>query len=221
MNYKVKFFRIAVRYLSVAKIDLYELIDLFRSLGYTITAQLPPKGFRLSVSGSGPVAVKGNITIDVNTDKLIIGVSSPEPEECINEFVMIEKAVISSFDSLRKAHFYELLMELEIKSNGINPMEFLQRVSKGNIIADKVSSALKEQLFVFSYRLAKVGTSPEDSEWIDFEIMPYLIRPRSSIYVSVVYRSRNREKVLEKSRSLTVIVNAINELMKGVEEGER
>jgi len=129
MNYKVKFFRIAVRFLGATRIDLYELVDLFRGLGYTITARLPPKSFKVSVGGSGPVAIKGNVTIDVNTDRLIVGVSSPEPEECINEFVIMEKAVTSRFNSLKKPYFYELLTELEIESSGIEPMKFLQRLS--------------------------------------------------------------------------------------------
>ena len=221
MNYKVKFFRIAVRFLGATRIDLYELVDLFRGLGYTIIAQLPPKGFKVSVGGSGPVAIKGNVTIDVNTDRLIVGVSSPKPEECINEFAIMEKAVTSRFNSLKKPYFYELLTELEIESNGVEPMKFLQRLSRENVIVKKLSSALGEPLFIFGYRLAKENSSPEDTEWVDIEIIPYLIRPHSSIYVSIVYRSSERERVLEKGKKLNAIIDAISDLMKGVEVSGR
>jgi len=221
VNYKIKFFRIAVRFLGATRIDLYELIDLFKGLGYTITAQLPPKGFKISIGGSGPVAVKGNVVIDVNTDRLIIGVSSPEPEECINEFAMVEKAVTSRFNSLKRPYFYELLTELEIGSEEVEPMKFLQSLSRKSVIAKKLSDALGEPLFVFGYRLAKENSSPEDTEWVDIEIIPYLIRPHSSIYVSIVYRSSEREKVLEKGKKLNAIIDAINDLIKGVEVSGR
>ena len=83
------------------------------------------------------------------------------------------------------------------------------------------SSALGEPLFIFGYRLAKENSSPEDTEWVDIEIIPYLIRPYSSIYVSIVYRSSEREKVLEKGKKLNAIIDAINDLIKGVEVSGR
>ncbi|MHA1595071.1 MAG: hypothetical protein ACTSXX_10075 [Candidatus Baldrarchaeia archaeon] len=221
MNFTIRYFRIAVKFIGAAKIDLHELTGVLRNLGYTITTQLPPRGFKVSVGGSGPIAAKGNVIVDVNTDRLIVGVSSPEPEECIDEFVTVEEAIRSSFDTLKEINFYELLAEVEIKSNNIKPIEFMQKISKENIVAEKISDALKEPLFVLGYRLAKKDTSPEESEWIDIEIMPYLIRPHSSLYVSMVYRSRNREKILEKSKKLKTIVDAINDLMKNAEVSKR
>lgn len=217
MDYRIKFFRIAVKFLDITRIDLYELAGLFKGLGYTITAQLPPKDFKMFMGGSGPVAVKGNVVIDVNTDRLIIGVSSPESEECINEFMIVEKAVTSKFDSLKKPYFYELLAELEVESDRIEPMKFLQKLSGENVMVKKLSNALGEPLFLFGYRLAKENSSPEDTEWIDIEIIPYLIKPHSSIYVFIVYRSNEREKVLEKSRKLKAIIDVISDLIRSAE----
>jgi len=82
MEYSVRFFRIAARFLGVARIDLHEVAEVLRGLGYTITAPLPPKGFKVSIGGSGPIASKGNVVVDVNSDRMVIGVSSPEPEGC-------------------------------------------------------------------------------------------------------------------------------------------
>lgn len=213
MYYKIRFFRIAVRFLNAAKIDLHELADLFKSLGYTVAAQLPPRSFKASIGGSGPIAAKGNIIVDVNTEKLVVGVTSVD-ETCINEFILIEKAITANFDVLKGERFYELLAELEIKSEEIKPMELFWKVSKENIVAKKISSALGEPLFVFGYRLTKEEASPESSEWIDIEIMPHLMKPRASIYASIVYRSKNREKVLEASKRLEAIANAVKDLMK-------
>lgn len=214
MEYSIRFFRIAVRFLKAASLDIHELIDLFGSWGYRVITQLPPKPFRARIGGSGPVVAKEGVVIDVDTDRLIVGVSSSKPEECVNEFLNIERAVTLNFDALKAPCFYELLMELEIKK--AKPMEVLQEMSRGNIIAEKLSKVLGEELFVLGYRLARKGTSPEENEWVDIEIMPYTLKPYSSIYVSVVYRSESRERVVEKSKNFKALLDAINELMESV-----
>jgi len=214
MEYTVKFFRIAVKFLGATRIDLYELADVFRRLGYTMIARLPFRSFKKIIGGSGPIAIKENIIVDVNSERLIVGVSSIKFRECIDEFIMLEKAIISNFDTLREVHFYELLAEVEVKSKNVNPIKFLQRISKNNIVAKKFSNFLDEPLFIFGYKLARENTSPENYEWIDIEITPYLTtRPRSSIHISMVYRSKNREKVLSKGRNLEALVNALDELI--------
>ena len=76
---------------------------------------------------------------------------------------------------------------MEIESNEVEPMKFLQRLSRENVIVKKLSSALGEP----------------------------------SIYVSIVYRSSEREKVLEKGKKLNAIIDAISDLMKGVEVSGR
>jgi len=212
MEYSVRFFRIAARFLGVARIDLHEVAEVLRGLGYTITAPLPPKGFKVSIGGSGPIASKGNVVVDVNSDRMVIGVSAPEPEECISEFVMVEKAITSRIEALKEVYFYELLAEIEVKSD-VQPIEFMKKVSSHNALVEELSKALGEPLFVFGYRLAREGTSPEESEWVDIEVIPSLARPRSSLYIAIVYRSREREKVLEKGRSIRNLVNAIRKLV--------
>ena len=212
MEYSIRYFRIAARFLGVTRIDLHEVAEVLRGLGYTITPQLPPKGFKVSIGGSGPIASKGNVVVDVNSDKMIIGVSSPEPEECVGEFVMVEKAIASMIETLKEVYFYELLAEIEVKSD-VELMEFMKRTSSSNVIVEELSRALGEPLFVFGYRLAREGTSPEESEWVDIEVIPSLARPHSSLYIAVVYRSKEREKVLEKGRNIKNLVNAIRKLV--------
>ena len=218
MEYSIRFFRIAARFLGIARIDLHEVAEILRSLGYTITASLPPKGFKVSIGGSGPIASKGNVFVDVNSDRMVIGVSSPEPEECINEFVMVERAITSSIEALKEVYFYELLAEIEVKSD-VKPMEFMKKVSSRNVIVEELSKALGEPLFVFGYRLAREGTSPEESEWVDIEIIPSLVRPHSSLYVAIVYRSREREKVLEVGRRIRSIADAVRKLVSSGSDG--
>ncbi len=47
--------------------------------------------------------------------RMIISVSSNEPEVCISEFVSLEKAITSNIETLKEIYFYELLAEIEIK----------------------------------------------------------------------------------------------------------
>ncbi|RLF08450.1 MAG: hypothetical protein DRJ69_06255 [Thermoprotei archaeon] len=212
MEYSIKYFRIAARFLGVARMDLHEIAEILRSLGYTTIAPLPPKGFKVSMSGSGSIASKGNVNVDVNSDRMVIGVSSPELEGCISEFVMVEKAITSRIEALKDVYFYELLAEVEVKSD-VEPMEFMKNISSRNAIVEELSRALGEPLFVFGYRLAREGSSPEESEWVDVEVLPSLARPHSSLYIAIVYRSREREKVLEKGRNIRNLVNAVRKLI--------
>lgn len=216
MKYAIKFFRIAARFLGVGRIDLYEIAEILRNLGYTITVRLPPKGFKVSIGGSGPVAVKGNIIIDINSDKMIIGVSSPDPESCINEFITIEKAVASSIEILKEAYFYELLAEIEVKTD-MDPMNLLRKISPNNIVVQELSRALGEPLYVFGYRLTREGASPEEREWIDVEIVPNLgKRPHSSLYIAFVYRSKELEKVIEIGKKLESLIHAVDNFISTV-----
>jgi len=218
VEYSIRYFRIAARFLGVARIDLYEVAEVLRGLGYTVTAPLPPtRRFKVSIGGSGSIARKGNVVVDVNSDMMVIGVLAPEPEECISEFVMIEKAITSRIEALKEVYFYELLAEIEVKSD-VKPMEFMKKVSSRNVIVEELSKALGEPLFVFGYRLAREGTSPEESEWVDIEVIPSPARPRSSLYIAIVYRSKEREKVLEKGKNIRNLINAIHKLVSSSNE---
>jgi len=218
VEYSIRFFRIAARFLAIARLDLHEIAELLESLGYTLMGRVPPKSFKVSVGGSGPIASKGSVVVDINSDRMVIGVSSPEPEECINEFVEIEKVITSNIEALRETYFYELLAEIEVKSNA-KPLEFLKKISSRNVIVEELSEALGEPLFVFGYRLAKEDTSPEESEWVDIEIMPSLARPHSSLYVAIIYRSKELERVLEKGRNVEGLARTIRKLI-GSSSGE-
>jgi len=205
---EVKFFRIAVKFLSAARLDLYEIIEVLRDLGYNITAPIPPKGFKISIGGSGPIASKGDVVVDVDTDRLIIGVSAREPEKCINEFLAVEKALTSRIEVMKEIHFYELLAELEVESKA-EPFEFMRSISADDRIAKLLSDVLGEKLYVFGYRITKEGVLPYGSEWLDIEIVPSSARPHSAFYISMVYRSRDREKVLEKGKDIGKVVAAL------------
>lgn len=80
MEYSIRYFRIVASFLGIARMDLHEVAEILRILGCTIISPLPPKGFKVSIDDSGPVASKGNIVVDVNSDRMVIGVSAPEPE---------------------------------------------------------------------------------------------------------------------------------------------
>jgi len=144
----------------------------------------------------------------VDSDGLIIGVSTRRPKECINEFLVIEKAIVSRIEALKQVHFYELLAELEVESS-VEPLEFMRRISINNKLMELLSNVLGEKLYTFGYRLTKEGVLPYESEWLDIEIIPSFARPRSAFYISIVYRSRDREKVLEKSKNIEKMVTVL------------
>ncbi|MCS7364992.1 MAG: hypothetical protein NDF54_06100 [archaeon GB-1867-035] len=58
ITYRIKFFRIAIRFLGITRLNLYEIVEMLSELGYTITTRIPPRSFKVSIGGSGLVAKK-------------------------------------------------------------------------------------------------------------------------------------------------------------------
>ena len=211
--YSIKYFRLAAKFSGHTAIDLYELFNVLKNLGYMLMAPLPPRGFKSFVPALGPVASKGGIVVDANSERQVIGVSAPDPEICMYEFVAIEKAVLENIQSLRGVEFYELLTEIEIDvSSNADVFRALKKLSPRNPLVEAVSRAFNENLYVFSYRFTAENMSPEEPEWMDLEVIPSPSKPRRAVYISIAYRSRNREKVFEKIRSIKLLAEAVNKV---------
>src|SRR3989337_2676715 len=72
--------RMSVRFNYVLfPIDMREFVNRVASLQYTPLGELPAEptaaGPDASLVGQGPVARKGNLTVDINTEKQFIGIS--------------------------------------------------------------------------------------------------------------------------------------------------
>ena len=210
---QLKFFRISCRYSNVIRQDLHELVGVLAKMGYELLTRLPSRGFKLRVGGSGPIARKGDVVVDVNTDAHIIGVSSLDVESVVREFASVEDAVRSELMLDLRPLFYEVLVEAEVVS-GSNPLEVISKVGDKFGLIGKLVELSGVRLGLFGVRLCESGRDPDGVEWLDVEVNPFVSRAGKAYYVSIVYRRPAREDVLTFARK---VLTFINSLISGIE----
>ena len=210
---QLKFFRISCRYSNVIRQDLYELVEVLGKMGYEFLTKLPMRRFKFGVGGSGPIARKGDVIVDVNTDAHIIGVSSLDVESVVREFASVEDAVRSELMLDLRPLFYEVLVEAEVVS-GSNPLEVISKVGDKFGLIGRLTEMSGMRLGLFGVRLCESGRDPDGVEWLDVEVNPFVSRAGKAYYVSIVYRRPAREDVLTFARK---VLTFINSLISGIE----
>jgi len=206
----IRYLRLAARYLSLVAIDLCDVIRILRELGYQIRDRLPPPGFKGRLGGSGPIAVKGGVVVDVDTARHILGVSAPEPGLLISEFNILEEALSGRLRGYTKPYFYEILAEFEVTVEGVDFYSLMSRAGEPVPIA-VISEALGEDACLLGFKVGKRGARPEGTEWMEVEVVPSPLKPDDVLYISIIYRSESRDKVLSLLRDLPSSVLTIAE----------
>ncbi len=200
--------------MTITRLDLHDLLDILRSLGYRVTTTIPPKTFRFSVGGRGPIAQKGETIIDVDTDRLVVGVTSTNPKIAFEELSIIEKA-LDNYSEILKDRFYEILTELEIKSGEVDMMELMRQFSINNHpLLKKFSETFNEQLYIYGYRFAKQGASPEELEWIDIEVIPLPRKPHTTLYIAMTFRTKDKKRLLEITEKIQQLPSVLSEILR-------
>lgn len=214
INTSLKYLRIGVKYLSFAAINLYDVIMILEGLGYKNTAKLPPPAFRRSLGGRGPIAVKDGVIVDVDTDKHILGVSAPDPDLLISEFNTIEEALTTRLRGYSRPQFYEAMAEYEVSAEAIDFYSLFEKISNlPPVLA--VSDTLNINAKLIGLRIGLKGARPEEDEWMDIEIMPSLLKTDNTLYISILHRSKKKEKILTTIKKASNIATAIaNSLIK-------
>ena len=179
-------------------LDTVELIDLLVRTGYTRTAPPTPSGRQRGVrfTFTGPIARKGDIIIDVNDERGIIGVSSPSPASTIQGFNEVFQLAKSNLkvDPESMASFYEFIGQCEVESQ-FSPLEKIGQISEKVRAIEEFGKVIGKDTSLFSLRLAPKGEIPNQTEWFDITIEPHLIHTTSVYTISVVYRSHDKSKV--------------------------
>lgn len=203
-------------------IDIRELIGILPSLGYTVLPQvlqaLPGPGMIeiTHMTASGPIARKGNLIVDINSDKGFIGVgSSSAPgikisiadiESAFNE---IERAVCDNFDINQNTDiwFYEMLakFDCEVKNN------ILKNKFTNKTLLTRLGNIIGKEVTLYGIRLVPSGAVPNQEEWFDITIQPHIYRPNKIYQISVIYRSPDRNDVLTKFKNLETTLSKIIE----------
>lgn len=192
--------------------DIVELVERLAKAGYQITIPRPPKipGKNVRLGATGKIAQKGDVEIDINDDRGILGAASSSPAssiEGLNEVLQLINTNLN-VDLYEVAAFYELIGHFDIESDQ-NPLEKIEQISQKGTHIKQFNDILNEDVSDYTLRLVPRGRIPNQTEWFDITIQPNVIKPFSSYTVTVVYRSKDRSRVEEFIRDLLQNMNRI------------
>jgi len=200
--------------------DIAELVENLAKAGYTITMPRPPgvpRGGSIRLGAVGRIAQKGDVAIDINDERGILGATSSSPEfatKGLNEVLQLVKTNLK-VDLEGMATFYEMIGNLEVETD-VNPLEKIDRLFERNKSFEEFGKIMNEDVSPFSLKLVPKGKIPNQTEWFEITIDPNVIKPTSAYRITVVYRSTDKDKVqgfvnesIEKvSRILDIIESA-------------
>ncbi len=198
--------------------DAIELIDTLVKGGYTPTIPpqpRPPRGVRLGFAG--PIARKGETTIDTNDERGILGATSPSPAlavQSLNELLQLIKSNLG-IDLDKTVTFYEMIGHMDIDTDQ-NPLEKIGQIHKENTSLKEFSEILGKDVSVFSLRLIPRNEIPNQTEWLDITIEPDIIKTTSTYNVSAVYRSPDKSKVQKFTEEFMTKVSTMIDVIESV-----
>lgn len=208
---------LAVRYNTLHfPVDPGELARIIPHGGYVVTEEdilSAPFGARISFSGR--LAKKGEVELRMNTERGILAVRGRDPDSVLGEFAWVEDLLQQkfAFDSVGAARFYELLGELIVESTG-NPMAVMARHFQGVPVLERASDVLGFPVSGYTLRMFHTGQDPNDLNWAEIRIEPYVPAASSRFLVNVVFRNEQREPVTE---FLNGLQQKVIELVEGLE----
>ena len=198
--------RISVRFDYVLfPIDMREFVNRVASLQYAPLGELPPEppasGPEASLVGQGPVARKGNLTVDINTEKQFIGISGQsEAIETFGQLSSILAAHKDILDPLQIA-FFEMQARYRTRAPS-SPLAAMARLGKNSRVTKEATQALGLPVDLFSVRLIAAPRGPNSTDYLEVWLQPIASLPTKDLGISVIFRDSDRAKFEATSTQL-------------------
>jgi len=151
----------------------------------------------------GEVATKENLRVDCQIEKQVFGVVSKDIELLISSFNEIEEIMSTELgDAMSNNNqFYEVISQFTIKTDK-NPLEIFAQNRERLSLCDKVSEIMDENVSPFGFSFSPTRVPIQSADWFDFKLEPLVSRATTSYYGNLVYRSKDRKKVIEKTKNV-------------------
>lgn len=151
-----------------------------------------------------PIEVrKGETRIRFDAEKMVLGVTSPNPKDAVSQFSWLESRVKSefSFDTVATAHYYELVANLLVRATR-NPLETWSKRVHGLAGLAPFSELFGLDLAPFGLRLFGAGQVPNSTEWFEVRMEPQIPNTTTQHFIQIIYRSARREMVVDFTNRL-------------------
>lgn len=212
-EFKQENFRLAGKYnFIVYPIDQAVLRKVLSSQNYQLTIQ-----DTAILSINGIIGKKDGITVDVQTEGQVVGVSTTNPTTVLSTFEELEGALSEEIGERldSKARFYEAIIQFQVKTSK-NPMHVMAQLEKNYPYCEQISKIIGEKVAPLSIRFSPANRSIESEDWFDFRIEPMPNKATSSYLILLIFRSGERQKVIEEIKNSRKIASDSLNLIEGV-----
>ena len=206
--------RLSARFGNVVfPIDMTEFAKTLMNSGYTLATQIPPPDpvsiTRLAYAG--PIARKGSLFVDANSEKQFIGVSDADLSNLIKGFEEVLRFVTDKdkVGGPLVPWFLEFQGHYEYVS-GKSPLKMLKELSMGVKFLSSWNATLKKETSFIGFKVAPASQGPDSSEFFEVVVEPSPGRSDSSFEVIVIMRSANSKAVRDFAKASE---KTIHELM--------
>jgi len=166
------------------------------NMGYVLPPPPNPNVFIDELDAAGPIAKKGNTTIDFDSVSQVVGVNGLDAIEVINTFSelwdIVKETLEPNID--KRVNFYEYISKHTV-DNDQNPLEILGKKKYENGLSDTISEILQEKSSNYSIHICSPDIPVDNPNWYDIQIRPHGRRPEKLFEISTVYRKPEKDKV--------------------------
>lgn len=193
----------------VFPVDPADLSAQLAAAGYQTSGQqqpVPPvtSRLRLRIGVVGEIARKDNLTIDMDPDKQILGASGNDILKVTSAYDEVHRIIEEKMGlPLSKfASFYEAIGNFEVVT-GNNPLMKIAGASTMQEMAKSIGAVLGTDVSPFTVRVSSRGAVPNQTEWFEITMEPLIPKSDTTYFVSVVFRSAERDKVVSIAKSVS------------------
>lgn len=211
-SFKFASIRLALRFNYVIfPLDQRDFFAGLRDIGFIIVKELPrnvPPGMTATVAGA--IARVDGMVLDMDMDRQVIGLEGSSVELVIEKFGQVESLLSDRFglDLGQNTMFYETIASFQLQT-GREPISTMSKLPGFERTIDCFGTVMGRTVTPLAIRMRLSESLPSDKEWFEITIEPFMINPKARYYVSTIFRSPERNKVVDFTKQLQTRVSEV------------
>jgi hypothetical protein len=190
---------LTVRYLGVLfPFRIESLGQVLPHLGFVVGEDIQPR-FSARLSVSGTLATKGDLAVQINSERQYWGMIGHDHDHVITEFLAVEELIEDklAFPSRQKAMFYEIQEQFFLEAlPGKSPIAEIQHHFTQLPSLGRLGSLLGKPVANSGFHLVPPNVPPNNADWFEIRIEPDILQPELVYLVHAIFRNTKRDDVL-------------------------
>ncbi len=218
MNIREARVEFSVRYAGVLfPFRIESLSEALPHLGFVVGEEIQSR-FSARLIVSGAIATKGDLAVQVNSERQYWGLIGRDHAVVTTEFLAVEDLVEGKlgFPSRQNAMFYETQAHFFFDASpGKRPIAEIQRRFTELPSLGRFGSVLGRPVANWGFHLVPPDAAPNSPNWFEIRIEPEILQPELVYVVHVIFRDAKRDDVLALARRGTDLAEEAVKLVEG------